>query len=168
MVGALVALGRLGADLELLVLEACGVSARSLVLPVTLFAAALTGAGLVVSLALGPWATGVFTRDDALAREIVDAGAACGETMWRMPLFPEHARAMKSSVADLKNAGSRDAGASTAAGFLQAFAGDRSWAHLDIAGTAWGDKSAGWDVPGASGVGVRTLVAWMESRARSR
>ncbi|MCA9510400.1 MAG: LptF/LptG family permease [Myxococcales bacterium] len=57
MVGALVALGRLGADLELLVLEACGVSARSLVLPVTLFAAALTGAGLVVSLALGPWAS---------------------------------------------------------------------------------------------------------------
>ncbi|MCA9509826.1 MAG: leucyl aminopeptidase, partial [Myxococcales bacterium] len=127
--------------------------------------ATLTGACVV---ALGPWATGVFTRDDALAREIVDAGAACGETMWRMPLFPEHARAMKSSVADLKNAGSRDAGASTAAGFLQAFAGDRSWAHLDIAGTAWGDKSAGWDVPGASGVGVRTLVAWMESRARSR
>jgi len=57
MVGALVGLGRLGADLELLVLEACGVSARSLVVPVTLFAAALSVVGLGVSLALGPWAS---------------------------------------------------------------------------------------------------------------
>ena len=54
---------------------------------------------------------------------------ATGETLWRMPLFDEHEKAMKSKVADLQNAGSRDGGASTAAGFLAAFAGDRPWAH---------------------------------------
>jgi len=127
--------------------------------------ATLTGACVV---ALGPWASGVFTRDDELAAEIAEAGSASGETMWRMPLFPEHERAMKSSVADLKNAGARDAGASTAAGFLASFVGDRRWAHLDIAGTAWGDKTAGYDVAGATGVGVRTLVAWLAARARAK
>ena len=77
--------------------------------------------------------------------------------MWRMPLFDEHEKAMRSRVADLKNSGSREAGASTAAGFLAAFAGDGPWAHLDIAGTAWGNKADGYDVPGATGVGVQGI-----------
>lgn len=127
--------------------------------------ATLTGACVV---ALGPWATGLFSRDDALVDELVKAGEATGETMWRMPLFDEHEKAMKSTVGDLRNAGSRDAGASTAAGFLAAFAGERPWAHLDIAGTGWGSKNEGYDVPGASGVGVRTLLAWLDSRSRKR
>ena len=123
--------------------------------------ATLTGACVV---ALGPWATGVFSRDDALVAELVKSGEATGETMWRMPLFDEHERAMKSTVGDLKNSGARDAGASTAAGFLAAFAGKGSWAHLDIAGTGWGNASDGYNVPGATGVGVRTLLEWLQSR----
>ena len=80
-----------------------------------------------------------------------------------MPLFEEHKKAMRSTVADLKNAGSRDAGASTAAGFLSAFAGDRSWAHLDIAGTADTEKPDGYTPRGATGVGVRLLLEWLRS-----
>ena len=127
--------------------------------------ATLTGACVV---ALGPWASGLFSRDDALVAELIAAGEAAGETLWRMPLFDEHEKAMKSKVADLQNSGSRNAGASTAAGFLAAFAGDGPWAHLDIAGTAWGSKSDGIESPGASGVGVRMLLEWLRSRPSRR
>ncbi|MEE3330897.1 MAG: leucyl aminopeptidase [Myxococcota bacterium] len=127
--------------------------------------ATLTGACVV---ALGSWATAVMTRDDTLAAELTSAGEATGETLWRMPLFDAHEQAMKSKVADLQNAGARDGGASTAAGFLASFAGDGPWAHLDIAGTAWGNKSGGCDVRGASGVGVRALLEWLRGRAGSR
>jgi len=125
--------------------------------------ATLTGACVV---ALGRWATGVFSRDDALVAALVQAGEATGETMWRMPLFDGHQQAMKSTVGDLKNSGARDAGASTAAGFLAAFAGDGPWAHLDIAGTAWGSKNNGCNVAGATGVGVRMLLEWLRTRSK--
>ena len=76
--------------------------------------------------------------------------------------WDEYLDEMKSNVADVKNSGSRFGGAVTAAAFLKKFAGDLVWAHLDIAGTAW-------DVPrnelyegGASGVGVRMLVRFVE------
>ena len=114
--------------------------------------ATLTGACVV---ALGPWATAVMSRDDDLAGELIAAGERTGETLWRLPLFDEHVKAMRGNVGDVKNSGSRDAGTSTAAGFLEAFAGAEGWAHLDIAGTAWGSKVDGYDVRGASGVGVR-------------
>ena len=123
--------------------------------------ATLTGACVV---ALGSSATAVFSRQDDLVAELLEAGRTAGEQMWHMPLFDEHEKAMRSRVADLKNSGSREAGASTAAGFLAAFAGDGPWAHLDIAGTAWGNKADGYDVPGATGVGVRTLLAWLQAR----
>jgi leucyl aminopeptidase len=67
-------------------------------------------------------------------------------------------------VGDLKNAGPRAGGASTAAGFLAGFAGDGPWAHVDIAGTAWGGKNDGYNVAGASGVGVRMLLEWLRTR----
>jgi len=125
--------------------------------------ATLTGACVV---ALGPWATGLFSHDLALRDELVAAGETAAERIWPMPLLDEHAREMRSDVADLKNAGGRNAGASTAAGFLSAFAGDGPWAHLDIAGTAWGTRAEGYHVKGATGVGVRALVAWLEQRRR--
>jgi leucyl aminopeptidase len=70
-------------------------------------------------------------------------------------------------VADLKNSGGRDAGSSTAAAFLQAFAGDTPWVHLDIAGTGWTTTASGYQPKGATGVGVRLLLEalrnWDES-----
>lgn len=75
-----------------------------------------------------------------------------------MPLFDEHRTAMHSTIADLKNTGGRNGGASTAAGFLAAFVGDTPWVHLDIAGTGWTSTQGPYQPKGGTGVGVRLLV----------
>ena len=96
--------------------------------------ATLTGACVV---ALGRWATGLFGSHAGLIEAIRAAGEKTGELAWPMPLLDGHKREIKSEVADIKNSGGRNAGASTAAAFLSHFVGDTPWAHLDIAGTAW-------------------------------
>lgn len=117
--------------------------------------ATLTGACMV---ALGPWATGIFGSDAGLVEALQRAGSSTAERTWPMPLLQEHRDAMKSKVADLKNTAGREAGASTAAGFLAAFVGDTPWVHLDIAGTGWTEKTGPYQPGGATGVGVRLLV----------
>jgi leucyl aminopeptidase len=117
--------------------------------------ATLTGA---VVIALGSTYAAVLSNDDALAGELLDAGASTGELTWRLPLHPEFKEMMKGTVADLSNlASKRKAGTATAASFLAEFVGETPWAHLDIAGTAWdvGREYTGKD---ASGYGVRLLV----------
>ncbi len=116
--------------------------------------ATLTGACVV---ALGPWTSGLFSNNDTLAETIREAGERSGERVWPMPMWDEHRDHMKSPIADLKNVGGRDAGASTAAAFLSRFVGDTPWAHLDIAGTAWTAKKGPYQPFGATGVGVRLL-----------
>ncbi len=122
--------------------------------------ATLTGACVV---ALGKWATGLFSNNDALSERLRRAGEATGERLWPMPLWEEHRKAVKSEVADVKNATGREAGSSTAAAFLQAFVGDTAWAHLDIAGTGWTGKPGPAQPRGATGVGVRLLVEMLRS-----
>jgi leucyl aminopeptidase len=117
--------------------------------------ATLTGACVV---ALGPWATGLLGNHEGLIEAVRAAGERSGERTWHLPLFDAHKEAMKSNVADLKNAGGRNAGTSTAASFLSAFVGDRPWVHLDIAGTGWSDKPGPYQQRGATGVGVRLLI----------
>ncbi len=124
--------------------------------------ATLTGACQV---ALGASASGLFCTHAGLRRELEAAGRGASELVWPLPLLPEHRRAVKSTIADLKNTGGRSAGASTAAGFLAEFAGDTTWAHLDIAGTAWTEKASPLGIKGATGVGVRLLVEWLRARA---
>jgi len=123
--------------------------------------ATLTGACVI---ALGHDATGLYSNDDKLSKALTEAGKTAGDVAWRMPLFPEYDDDLKSSVADLKNLGGREGGAGTAGAFLKNFVGDTSWAHLDIAGTAWGARDRDY-VGGklASGSGVRLLVQWLES-----
>jgi leucyl aminopeptidase len=127
--------------------------------------ATLTGACAV---ALGTTTTGLMTNDDALGAEVIAAGAASGERIWPLPMFEEYGELIKSRVADVKNVGGRYAGAITAAKFLQVFAGDTPWAHLDMAGTDDADKDRGTTVKGATGVPVRTLVRWALARARQQ
>ncbi len=122
--------------------------------------ATLTGAMMI---ALGPWASGLFGNDEELIERVRQAGDACGECAWPMPLFPEHKRAMHSTIADLKNTGGRHGGGSTAAGFLSAFVGKTPWVHLDIAGTGWTSASGPYQRPGATGVGVRLLTQLLRS-----
>jgi leucyl aminopeptidase len=116
--------------------------------------ATLTGAIIV---ALGHEHAGLFANDDKLADRLLKAGQATGERLWRMPLAPEYDKLIDSKFADVKNTGGRNAGAITAAQFLQRFVAKTPWAHLDIAGTGMGspqtDINKGW----ASGFGVRLL-----------
>ena len=103
--------------------------------------ATLTGACVV---ALGAHHTGIMSNDDALARELVAAGVRADDRAWQLPVTEEYADQLKSNFADLANIGGREGGAITAAAFLGKFAKDLSWAHLDIAGTAYrGGKDKG-------------------------
>jgi leucyl aminopeptidase len=117
--------------------------------------ATLTGAVIV---GLGHHRTGLLATNDALAAQILAAGERSGEPLWRLPLGPEYSRLLKSEVADLKNMGDKTAGTITAAAFLQEFVGEVPWAHLDIAGTAWGVEKSYINGKGPSGTGVRTLL----------
>ncbi|MFG0318947.1 MAG: leucyl aminopeptidase, partial [Planctomycetota bacterium JB042] len=123
--------------------------------------ATLTGACVI---ALGHDAAGLYSNDDGLTKMLTQAGEEAGDLAWPMPLFREYQDDLKSTVADLKNLGPREGGAGTAAAFLSRFVGDHKWAHLDIAGTAWGARDRNY-VGGklASGAGVRLLVQWLES-----
>jgi leucyl aminopeptidase len=125
--------------------------------------ATLTGA---VSIALGDVNTAILGTDQTLIDKVIEAGKAIGEKFWQLPLDPEYTNQIKSDIADIKNVGGKKAGTITAAAFLKEFAGDTSWAHLDIAGTAWGDTAQPYRSKGPTGVAVRTLVEFIESSAR--
>jgi leucyl aminopeptidase len=129
--------------------------------------ATLTGA---MSIALGRHAAGLFTADDPLAAELLAAGEATGERLWRMPLWPEFLSEMRGDTADLVNSNERrEGGSNTAAAFLSHFAKGMPWAHLDIASTAWTYNDRPDSVRGPNAFGVRLLVEWLERRAqRSR
>jgi leucyl aminopeptidase len=120
--------------------------------------ATLTGAAVV---ALGDGTTALFASDDALAAQILDASAASGERMWRMPLIDALEQKIEGDVADIKNVGGRAGGAITAALFLQHFTEDLPWVHLDIAGASEQDKATAIGPKGATGVGVRTLLRYL-------
>jgi len=120
--------------------------------------ATLTGACVI---ALGHVATGLFANDEALAREVVTAGEDACDRVWRMPLWDDYQEQLKSNFADFANIGGRPAGAVTAACFLARFAKKYTWAHLDIAGTAW--KSG--KEKGATGRPVPLLTQFLIHRA---
>jgi leucyl aminopeptidase len=119
--------------------------------------ATLTGAA---SVALGD-TTALFANDDRLADSLLTASATVGERTWRMPLVQEYKARLKGDIADLKNTGGRPGGAIIAALFLEHFTEGLPWAHLDIAGSARSDKTSGYIPKGATGTGVRTLLAYL-------
>ena len=125
--------------------------------------ATLTGA---MALALGDFYAGAFANDDAWAEQILEAAEASGDHLWRFPLHPRYRRYVKSTYADIKNSSDlREGSPVLAAEFLKEFAGEGPWAHLDIAGPAFLDRSRGdylWQ-PGGTGYGVR-LIAELASR----
>jgi len=128
--------------------------------------ATLTGACMV---ALGDKVAGVLSNDDALSDEVRAAATAAGEPMWPLPLVDDYRTMLDSTVADLKNIGSRYGGTITAGLFLREFVGEEiPWAHLDIAGPAFTESAPDDGPKGATGFGVRTLVAFVEGRAQRR
>ncbi|HEY6147628.1 MAG TPA: hypothetical protein VIZ69_08010, partial [Thermoanaerobaculia bacterium] len=124
--------------------------------------ATLTGAVLI---ALGHDCAGLMTPDDDLARDLVAAGEATGERLWRLPLWDVYRTNLKSEWADMKNTGGRVAGTINAGVFLKEFVPpDTAWAHLDIAGVAHLEKEhAGYD-PGATGFGVAMTLEFLRGR----
>jgi len=123
--------------------------------------ATLTGACVT---ALGNHNSGLFSRhDDAhdqLANELLAAGKATGDTAWRLPIEDAYQEQLKSNFADLANIGGPPAGSITAACFLERFTKKYTWAHLDIAGTAWKSGAA----KGATGRPVPMLTEFLIRR----
>jgi leucyl aminopeptidase len=139
------------------------VHAQSFQADVVIDLATLTGACMV---ALGHHCAGLMTRDDRLARDLVRAGRAVHERLWRLPLWDDYADEMRGAASDLKNLAGRYGGALTAGAFLESFAGTQRWAHVDIAGVSWDDPARPYHRgKGATGFGVRLLLRYLETLA---
>ncbi|MGE5387008.1 MAG: leucyl aminopeptidase [Betaproteobacteria bacterium] len=120
--------------------------------------ATLTGACVI---ALGHVATGLLANNDALARDLLNAGEESFDRAWQMPLWDDYQEQLKSPFADMANIGGRPAGTVTAACFLSRFTKKFEWAHLDIAGTAWLSGKE----KGATGRPVPLLTHYLLKRA---
>jgi len=116
--------------------------------------ATLTGACVV---ALGTHATGLLTKEDELADELLAAGETSMDRAWRLPLWEDYQSQLDTGFADFANIGGKYGGAITAACFLARFTEGQRWAHLDIAGTAWDSGRKGT----ATGRPVGMLVQWL-------
>jgi leucyl aminopeptidase len=126
--------------------------------------ATLTGAAVV---ALGSKVAAVLGNNESFTAQVQAAAEAAGEPLWPLPLYGEYARDLESKIADLKNVGGRPAGTIVAALFLRRFVGEGiPWAHLDIAGPAFGDNDDGELSAGGTGYGVRTLVELLRTFRR--
>jgi leucyl aminopeptidase len=119
--------------------------------------ATLTGACVV---ALGAHASGLYANQDKLAEQLLAAGIETHDRAWRMPLWKDYEKQLKSNFADLANIGGPGGGSVTAACFLACFAEKYHWAHLDIAGSAWSSSPKG-----ATGRPVALLTRYLLDRA---
>ena len=115
--------------------------------------ATLTGACVV---ALGHHASGVMTKTEGLAEDILAAGNQVHDRAWQLPLWDDYQKQLDTTFADMKNIGGFPAGTITAGCFLSRFTEGQKWAHIDIAGTAWNNKKQG-----ATGRPVSMLVQYL-------
>ena len=121
--------------------------------------ATLTGACVI---ALGHHASAVFSKNDDLANDLLAAGNKSIDKAWRMPLWDEYQPLLNSNFADIANIGGRAAGSITAACFLSRFTKKYSWAHIDIAGTAWNSGAN----KGATGRPVSLLSQFLMHKSK--
>src|SRR3546814_6244391 len=109
----------------------------------------LTGAMII---SLGNEYAGIFANDDGLADDLIAAGKASGDQLWRFPLGDAYNKLIDSPIADMKNIGPRYGGSITAAQFIKRFVDEGvKWAHLEIAGMVWAEKPGGTRAKGADG-----------------
>ena len=163
MNGTTIEIGNTDAEGRLTLADAICYAAQKIDADEIVDMATLTGACVV---ALGPLCSGLFANDQGLADRLLAAAATAGERVWQLPLIDEYREHLKSDVADLNNVGPRGGGAITAGLFLKEFAGDRSWAHLDIAGPAFLEKDTPLAPKGGSGYAVRTILTYLMDAAR--
>jgi leucyl aminopeptidase len=117
--------------------------------------ATLTGAAMR---ALGTQVAGVIGNHAHMVQQVEAAAEATGESVWELPLERRYRGELNSEVADIKNLGGPNAGAITAALFLEEFVAGLPWAHIDIAGTAQNDRDTSWRPAGCTGFGARLLI----------
>ena len=122
--------------------------------------ATLTGA---CARALGPQMSGVMGNNQQFVDQVVSAASATDEQTWQLPLERKYRTMIDSYIADMKNVGGPDAGAITAALFLDEFTSGLPWAHIDIAGPMWADSDGGWLQRGATAYGTRLLINLAEN-----
>ena len=114
---------------------------------------------------LGRVHAGVMGTDQKTINRLCANCRITGEKLWQLPLDEEYRKAILSEIADIKNVGDGTAGAIAAAKFLQEFAEDTPWVHLDIAGTAWENERKPYAARGPSGVAIRTLINYVCNHA---
>lgn len=122
--------------------------------------ATLTGACMV---ALGTVASGIMGNNDKKIKEFIDVAKQIGEKFWQLPMDEEYGDTLKSDIADTKNTGGRMGGASAAGIFLSKFIKNTPWIHIDIAGTAFIDKPNDEGIKNATGIGVRSLIKYINT-----
>ncbi len=130
--------------------------------------ATLTGACVV---ALGNVCAGLMTNNQELLDRVKASADRTGELMWQLPLYEEYKEGLKSTIADLINAGSGGkAGAQNGGLFIQEFIGKQKnseqqipWLHIDIAGPCWFEQDMDWAPKGASGIPVRTILDYIST-----
>jgi leucyl aminopeptidase len=108
-------------------------------------------------------ASGLMSNDPELAAKLKAAGEKAGERLWELPLWDEYEDFIKGTYGDIQNISRRQAGTITAGMFLKHFGGHSKWAHLDVAGTAWGQAPREYSAAGATGVGVRLFVEFLRN-----
>jgi len=123
--------------------------------------ATLTGA---VVMALGHTASGLMGNSEELLADVTTAAERAGEPVWTLPLWDEYKDLIKSDIADVKNSGGRPAGTISAGWFLKEFVDGFDWGHIDIAGTAYSDRSSPIMGKGPTGVGVRLFSEFVLAR----
>jgi len=126
--------------------------------------ATLTGA---IIMALGNVRAGLFSNDKMIAKSIFNAGEKSGEKVWELPLDDEYDQLIKTEIADMKNIGGPGAGSITAACFLKRHVEKTPWAHLDIAGVTWKNKSSPTIPSGGIGWGVKMLYQLIKDRQKT-
>ena len=123
--------------------------------------ATLTGACVI---ALGAQASGLMGNNQALLRKLEKSGERTHDRVWQLPMYEEYQKQIDSHIADIRNIGGREAGTITAACFLSRFVDQLPWAHIDIAGTAWG-KGDELSPKGGTGAGVRLMIDYLSTLA---
>jgi len=163
--GKSVEIGNTDAEGRLVLADAISYSVKNLKPRCLIDIATLTG-GVVV--ALGEEISGYFTDEEKFAKSLAKAASSTGEEIWRLPIFKEYKKHLKSDFADLKNIGNgRKASSVTAALFLHEFIGKTPWIHFDIAGSAWLTAPSGYNPKNATGACVRLLVDWIAHHVSS-
>ncbi|MDR7252659.1 leucyl aminopeptidase [Nocardioides sp. BE266] len=147
------------AEGRLVLADAMAYAVSELAPTVLLDIATLTGA---MKVSLGQWTGGYFANHEGLAAQVEAAAVGSGENVWRMPLVKDYEDKVTSKIADGDNAAG-GAGAITAALFLQHFAGDVPWAHVDFASAAESPTDRHEWTAGPSGYGPRLLLTWLGS-----